>query len=111
MSQPDKVLRTKRRRLFQNLLAAGMSEPQARRVAKAVHSPGAAAKRARKRMDPAQAGLWVPPSVRNELRAQLTPIDRLALRLMQAMRLTSECARKMAEQSFRRVDAKAEVAT
>lgn len=112
MSQPDKVLRAKRRRLFRNLLAAGMSEPQARRVAAAVHAPGAAAKRAKQQAaTTTPAGLWVPPTVRSALRAQLTPLDRLAVRLMDSLRLTSEVARQMAEQSFRRCDAKAEVPT
>ena len=106
MSQlPDKALRAKRRRLFKNLLAAGMSEPQARRVAMAVHKPGAAEKRQRSKMDPASAGLWVPPAVRDEMRAQLIPVDRLAKRLMETLRMTSERARQMAEESFRRVDA------
>jgi hypothetical protein len=107
--EPEKALRAKRRRLFRNLLAAGMAEPQARRVANAVHAPGAAAKRAKSKMDPAAAGIWIPPKVHDDLRAQLLPVDRLAKRLMETLRMTSERARQMAEQSFRRVDVKADV--
>lgn len=99
-------MRTKRRRLFRNLLAAGMSEPQARRVALGVYPHGGAPRPQPKatKIDHAAAGLWVPPAVRDELRAQLIPVDRLAVRLMQTLRMTSERARKMAEESFRRTD-------
>jgi len=108
------ALRTRRRRLYRSLLKQGVEPMKARRIACAIHKPGAALQRRSAPIDPASAGIIMPTATRDEMRRQLNAVDRTALRLMSALSLTSEMARKIAEQSFRRVDvshAKKEEAT
>lgn len=99
------TINARRRALYRSLLKQGMEPMKARRVAKAVHS-GAPQQRRQAPIDPASSGLWIPPRLRDELRAQLSPVDRLAHRLAKIMGVTSEAARKMAENAFRGVDVK-----
>lgn len=95
--------------LAARLTAQGFTPEKALRVAKAAHSQRAAQQRAMTRpgraaIDGSKSELWLPPRLADERRRNTTFVEKVAIRLMDSLRLTSTIAHQIAAESARRVD-------
>jgi hypothetical protein len=100
-------VKAKRKRLFDALVRQGIPESKARRMACAVHKTSTQKTEKQKPTVKQDEPLWLPPLLRAEMRRQMTPVDRVAHRLMTTLHMTSTAASRLAAQTFRDNDARA----
>lgn len=101
------IIKAKRKRLFDALVRQGVPVEKAQRMACLVHRTGTAKTEKQKPTVKQDEPLWLPPLLRAEMRRQMTPVDRVAHRLMTTLQMTSTMASRIAAQTFRDNDARA----